>query len=131
MKETLLFLVQGSEPEPYSVEFTKSGEYTGRTITATCTCAAAENGMICKHRLNILGGKADNIVSENADDVTKLLAWLPGTRLAAALAKLRAAEQDEARAKKIHRDVKSQLGRWMLEGKYDHDSEVLLLRDGH
>ena len=63
------FLVQGSQVEPYIVTFSKHDD----NFIATCTCAAGENGMYCKHRFNILSGIKSNIVSANLEDVNEIV----------------------------------------------------------
>jgi hypothetical protein len=70
------FLVQGSKSEPYEVHFILRDEFN---ISAYCTCAAGENGMYCKHRMNILMGLSTGIVSDNIDKVEIVKSWLPGT----------------------------------------------------
>ena len=68
-QELVSFLVQGSAPEPYHVLFRRNGA----NLSAYCTCPAGENGMHCKHRIRILQGLAEGIVSENVADVQKVL----------------------------------------------------------
>jgi uncharacterized Zn finger protein len=73
----MIFLVKGSSQQPYRVTITtKSGN-----PTACCTCAAAENGQICKHRLAIFAGSAENIVSGNIDEIPKAAALINGSKL--------------------------------------------------
>jgi len=88
--DKITFLVQGSEADPYSVSFFKSG----CNVTATCTCTAGQNGQYCKHRFNILGGKKENIVSNNISDVATVASWLPGSPLYDAI-KLHVKEEEE------------------------------------
>jgi uncharacterized Zn finger protein len=82
------FRVSGSAPEPYEVTFLRTNE----SLAAFCTCAAGENGRYCKHRLAILEGHADAIVSDNHGDLTTIREWLVGTELAAAVLAFRQAE---------------------------------------
>jgi hypothetical protein len=63
--ETIVFKVQGSEPEPYTIEITPN------PLTLSCTCMAAKSGLPCKHRLQIVSGYCDNLVEapENYDEI--------------------------------------------------------------
>ncbi len=61
--------------------FTKSGEQ----VIARCTCRAGLFGKACKHRINILHGDKGAVVSDNADEVDEVAAWLEGSDIAAAL----------------------------------------------
>lgn len=80
----ITFLVKGSNPSPYEVKFTKSGN----NLTALCTCPAGSFDMQCKHRVRILTGSIESIVSENEKDVGVILDWVRGTDVEAALANL-------------------------------------------
>lgn len=87
--EELVFLVKGSSAEPYEVTFIKDGD----SLTALCTCPAGTYGNYCKHRISILDGNANNISSDNADQASKIVDWLSGTDVEAALTEMRAAEE--------------------------------------
>lgn len=87
--DELTFLVKGSAAEPYELTFIKDG----LSLTALCSCPAGEHGNFCKHRISILDGKTSAIVSSNADDVSKVVGWLSGTDVEAALTDLREAEK--------------------------------------
>jgi len=103
--ETIRFLVQGSAEAPYEVTFRK----TGNNLSAYCTCAAGENGQYCKHRFRILEGSTEAIVSGNTEQVPTVVAWLPGTDVAAAMAAVVAAEREFERAKKVVTSAKKDL----------------------
>ncbi|WP_143054535.1 MULTISPECIES: hypothetical protein [Massilia] len=104
----VIFRVQGSGSEPYVVTFTRSDE-----LYVSCTCSAGQLGQACKHRLSILNGDLSDIVSENRDDGQHIAQWLLGTKLAAALSAVDAAEIDLALAKKRVSDSKKALSRVM------------------
>ena len=106
--DQIVFQVQGSDPLPYTVTFTKNAE-----LHVSCTCAAGKVGQPCKHRLSILTGDVSSVVSDNQADAHLLVHWLPNTKLAAALAAVEEAEQELARAKKKAADTKKALGRIM------------------
>ena len=105
--EGLTFQVQGSAPEPYTVAFHKDG----RKLTARCTCPAGAIGQNCKHRLRILGGSDEGIVSGNEENVAKLLTWLSGSDVEAAMLELNAAEGRLAKAKAEVSDLKKRLAK--------------------
>ena len=81
MKE-LTISVKGSSADPYEVTFIKDGD----SLTALCSCPAGQYGNFCKHRIAILDGNSKAVVSENADQASTVLSWLPGTDVAEALA---------------------------------------------
>lgn len=96
MKE-ILFEVQGSASEPYTVMFVKRGQ---TNLSAYCSCPAGENGQYCKHRFSILDGHTNNIVSDNLEQVKKVQFWLEGTDVEVALIKMRELESKAAIIKK-------------------------------
>ncbi len=87
--ETTQFKVQGSAAEPYTTTFKRDGI----NLIAHCTCPAGEVGQYCKHRLRILSGETDGIVSGNEKDVVIVQSWLKGTDVEAALNGLTEAQQ--------------------------------------
>ena len=101
------FLVQGSSLEPYKVTFNKNGN----NLTALCDCPAGSNNMHCKHRINILYGCIDNIVSGNEDDVLIVANWLPGSDVEEALNQVKMAEDNVVEAKKKLKVYKKTLAR--------------------
>lgn len=107
--EELTFLVKGSSKDPYEVIFIKDGD----SLTAICNCPAGTYGNFCKHRINILDGKATAITSDNADKVATVVDWLPGTDVAAALDELRVIEKDKDADKSALNDAKRKLARAM------------------
>jgi len=93
------FLVQGSEEEPYQTVFDKEGD----RVTATCSCPAGVKGpagQCCKHRIGILRGDTDAIVSANIEDVKIVQAWIAGSDIEIEFRKLAESEADLERAKK-------------------------------
>jgi len=87
----LTFQVKGSSAEPYEITFIKDGD----SLTALCSCPAGQYGNFCKHRIAILDGNSKAVVSENADQASTVLSWLPGTDVAKALAEFREIEKLE------------------------------------
>lgn len=86
--DSIVFRIQGSAAEPYTTEFRKNGN----NLSAWCTCPAGALGQHCKHRLRILSGDTEGIVSGNEQEVVKVVDWLAGTDVAAALVELNDAE---------------------------------------
>jgi uncharacterized Zn finger protein len=107
--EQLDFLVKGSSAEPYGITFIKDGS----SLTAICTCPAGTFGNFCKHRISILDGSTKGITSSNADQVATVVAWLPGTDVAAAIAELREAEKTSRSDKATLNAAKRKLARAM------------------
>jgi hypothetical protein len=98
----LRFQMQGSEGDLYEV----TAERQGDGVFITCTCEAAEHGIHCHHRLELLRGDVTALASGNTDDVAALGVLIKGTALEAALAALTRAEEAQCAAK-AERD------RWM------------------
>ena len=107
--DQIVFLVQGSAPEPYEVYFSKSGN----NLTAHCTCPAGENGLYCKHRFRILAGKTEGIVSDNKEDVKIVQSWLKGSDVEEAMNYVLEMEKEVEKAKKKHSAAKKKLARAM------------------
>ena len=112
--EEVLFLVQGSDPEPYKVAFHR---YSDGRLLATCTCQAGQNGTYCKHRLAILAGEISAIVSGNITDVHAIANWLPGSPLRACLDELSDAEKKMLAAQKLVSKIKKKLAATMYGRK--------------
>jgi uncharacterized Zn finger protein len=68
-------------------------ERNGSNLNAYCTCPAGDSGVACKHRLNILYGVIDGIVSGNSQDVATVSGWIAGTDVENALRELEDAER--------------------------------------
>lgn len=109
-KETHEFLVQGSASEPYKVTFKKDGG----NLDAYCTCPAGENRMYCRHRLNILEGEREGIVSPNAADVRVVASWLAGTDVEAAMKTVKELEKQQAQVKRQLSTARETLARSLL-----------------
>jgi len=107
--DTIVFLVQGSSPDPYVVSFA----WSGTNLTAKCTCPAGRVGQHCKHRLAILRGLADGIVSPNHADVGRVRDCLPGTDVERAIFELAEAESQFEQAKRKLAGVKKKVVRVM------------------
>jgi hypothetical protein len=110
--EEIIFLVQGSEREPYRVSFKRQGG----SLAADCTCQAALNGLHCKHRLNILVGETANVVSDNENDVAVVRSWLKGTELESLIAKVSETERAVEKKKKELANLKKKLARTLHGG---------------
>ena len=96
--EEITFKVQGSAPAPYVVHFSK----TGNNLTAHCTCPAGARGLYCKHRMRILEGSVEGIVSGNDNAVPQIVSWLAGSDVEGAMAEVVAAhEKFEAAKQKL------------------------------
>jgi hypothetical protein len=85
------FLVQGSDPVPYTVSFKK----TDNDLRASCSCRAGKNGLLCKHRLSILNGDKNAVVSKNSDQVAEIASWLAGSKVAEAISTVTSLEAEK------------------------------------
>lgn len=110
----LKFLVQGLEKEPYQLVFTRTYDDEQRPqLICECECIAAAHGDLCNHRLRILEGNTDCIVSNNQDQVAMVQQWLSGTDLEKAIAQLVDAEKLIDYAEQQLDAAKNQLGEMM------------------
>lgn len=105
------FLVQGSASEPYNVVFRKDGV----NFTARCSCPAGDVGQCCKHRLKIIVGDPDGIVSGNLSDVSAVQNWIAGTDVEQALRDLQDAERKLEEAKQLVSTKKKQLAKCLID----------------
>ena len=90
------FLVQGSSNSPYEVTFIVEG----KNLNAFCTCPAGEKNQSCKHRMAILRGETDAVVSANKDEASIVRSWLAGSDIELAIHDLAEAEHDFEEARK-------------------------------
>lgn len=109
--EAIHFLVKGSASGPYRVSFRKDG----RNPSAYCTCAAGENGMYCKHRIRILQGLVEAVVSGNCDEVARVAGWLSGTDVEMALQDVISLQEQSERIKHALTAAKKALARCLLD----------------
>ena len=93
--EELTILVKGSSSDPYELTFIKDGA----SLTALCNCPAGTFGNLCKHRVAILDGDGAAAVADDADKISRVVAWLAGTDVEAALAQLRDVEASDTATK--------------------------------
>lgn len=70
--------------------------------------------MYCKHRIRILRGLVDGIISENAVDVTTVVGWLTGTDVETALRVVESLEKEAERIKNALSIAKKGLARCLL-----------------
>lgn len=110
--DTFEFLVQGSAPEPYRVSFRRRDT---KNISAYCTCPAGENGMSCKHRVRILRGLPEGVVSKNITDVTIVAGWLAGSDIETALRTINDLGKEAERIKRALSAAKKALAQCLLD----------------
>jgi hypothetical protein len=108
---SLKFLVQGSADFPYEVTFTVKGN----NLNAYCTCPAGKNGQYCKHRMSILRGEANAVVSSNRGEVPIVQSWLAGSDIEFAIHDIAEAEHDFDEAKKKLSQAKRALAKAMRQ----------------
>jgi uncharacterized Zn finger protein len=110
--ETIVFLVQGSAEQPYSVSF--SSRESGN-LTATCSCPAGLVKQYCKHRLNILMGDVTDIVSGNEERVHTVYGWFAGSDVEAALKEIQRLEEEMEKLKKRLSAAKKDVAKAMAD----------------
>jgi hypothetical protein len=97
--EKIEFKVQGREDEPYTVTINK----VGSNLSAECTCAAGTYGSFCKHRVNIIKGNKDGIVSTNLSELPIVKKWFTGTIIEKNILEI---EKTEAEIETLNKKVK-------------------------
>lgn len=107
--EQLSIQVKGSSPEPYETTFIKDDD----SLTALCTCPAGSFSNVCKHRVAILDGKTAAVLDDDKGKVAKVVEWLVGTDVEAALRELRRVEADKSDNKDALVAAKRKLARAM------------------
>lgn len=103
------FFVQGSSATPYRVSFTLNEG----NLNAFCTCPAGKNGQFCKHRMSILRGESDTIVSSNKGEVSIIRDWLAGSDVEMAIHEIAEAEYGADEAKRRLVQAKRNLAKAM------------------
>lgn len=97
MYDEYIFKVKGSTEEPYEVSFLRRSK---TNLSAYCSCPAGKKGMHCKHRLKILLGDSEGVVSNNIEHVKQVSSWLPGSDVEAILQKVKNLEAESEKIKK-------------------------------
>ena len=85
------FVIEGSTGNEYLVEFFDQGD---RWLGATCSCYAGAEERYCRHRIDLLLGKTDDLISDNPEDAELLLQAMAGTKLAEYIAELKIVEEE-------------------------------------
>ena len=107
--EIATFLVSGSGPKPYQVEFVKDDA----GLKAYCNCLAGTHGSHCEHRINILAGDSSGIVSDVDDKFELVSEWLCGTGLESALTELLSAQKEKPLDKRRVAKAKRSISKFM------------------
>jgi len=86
--EQLSMQVKGSSSDPYELTFIKDGD----SLTALCDCPAGTFGNLCKHRVAILDGDHSAVIDDDGSKTGKVVEWLTGSDVEAALVEMREVE---------------------------------------
>ena len=92
------FLVRGKKGHWHKITF----EQIGDQLMGYCACPAGGRGEYCNHRYRLMKGSTGYLLSDNKDDVEKLMGLIKGTEIEDAMAALKAAE-------KVHKLAKANL----------------------
>ncbi|WP_130470747.1 SWIM zinc finger family protein [Candidatus Magnetaquicoccus inordinatus] len=111
MKE-MQFLVQYSNEEPH---YTVTVRKEKRNITALCTCPQGGAGLLCKHRLSLLAGKAKIVIGDNADKIKDLVSWIAWTDVGNAMNKIAEIQKEIKKAEKELADATANLAKQQQE----------------
>jgi hypothetical protein len=107
MVEPLEFFVQGSSSEPYSVRIIKLGE----RVLATCTCKAGIMRQLCKHRIRIMQGDSQGVISGNLQEIRNMPSFLEGTIVPAAIQEIARLEREAEETKRAVARAKESLAK--------------------
>jgi hypothetical protein len=110
--ETFEFLVQSSAGEPYVVSFRRRD---ANNISANCTCLAGESGLSCKHRISILRGRVEGVISPNVADVATVAGWFAGSDIETALENIDQLEKESERIRLALTAAKRALAQRLLD----------------
>jgi hypothetical protein len=92
----LSFRVSGSSDEPYTVDFLQ----TEKGLAVVCSCQAATNNMLCKHRVAFLKGSPENLIDPDPEAIQTAISWIAESPLLAQFHSLLQAEAEAEEAKK-------------------------------
>jgi hypothetical protein len=127
MPKELVYLVKGSEPDPYVVKVSFP------PLQISCTCQAGENGLPCRHRKMILGGMDPGIVKGDKAALAEIAALADASGVSglmesyeAAKAGKKAADDKADKAFRKYRDARLDL----LMERVKTDRAVVKARDG-
>lgn len=109
--ETITYLIQGSEPEPYQVDFI----FDNNQLQIGCTCQASINNLSCKHRMRIIEGDSTGIIKGDLDKFQTIQSWLKGSEIENAIHKVKEAELNHEKTKKELNKTKKELGRALFK----------------
>jgi hypothetical protein len=73
----LKFAIRGSDDNQYEVIAVREGLH----LRMSCTCAAGQNGTICRHRIALMDGDPSLLLSRNVEDIGHLKKLLSGTHV--------------------------------------------------
>jgi len=107
----ITFKIQGSTPEPYTVQF----EMDNSILTVKCDCPAGSIGQLCKHRLNLFAADASNIIGNNQSQLNEALQWYTNSRISKEMLEMSILENEMETVKKKISNKKKQIAR-MCDG---------------
>lgn len=106
----ITFLVKGSKPEPYTVTF----KFDDESFIALCSCPAGEEGMHCKHRLNILSGDSSSIDNCSKEELSLVMESYSKSSLKILVDSLVLNEKEVERLKKESIAIKKKIAKYMF-----------------
>jgi len=89
-------------------------EINGEMVRAACTCKAGQLGKLCRHKIGILSGKTDSLVSKSDDvnsELNKFVSDIGDTACASYLTEMLAADAEMKEQKKRLDRAKRNLGK--------------------
>jgi hypothetical protein len=104
------FVRSSSTDEIYELKATSQGG----TVSFLCACSGAQNGSICKHRMNLLHGDVTNLIAEKSSDVLALKNLLAGTNIERSILILHDLEKEAEALKRRVASQKKVIARYMF-----------------
>ena len=111
-QEISFAIVSKSSGETYMLAATK----TSTGLRFSCSCRAGEMGQSCKHRLSILAGDVSAVPADAHGNAAKLVEWMKGSELEAALRSLADLESAQEAIKRKVAGQKKMVARLLMGG---------------
>lgn len=100
-----IFQYVSPAPTPYEVVVVHEND----VVTLTCTCDAGLQGDLCKHRLNLLAGSREGILSDNAAEAKRIPTLVEQSNLAGLLREWQDAQKQAALAEQRANEIKKRI----------------------
>lgn len=112
MQEVVFKVRPSSGGTPYTVVVTKDGQ----NVTIVCDCAAGAYGDPCRHRTEIITGKATSLIDPDRNALSKVVEWFEGTDARRYLSLIEETARRQEALKKQMKALRTAYGRALEHG---------------